>query len=1304
MRFVVNSYAKNDQSTSRFFIPAFSMFTISNYDYECTKKCRLVRHGNAITAALTKRAVSDELLAAYIAKTCCNFAHVLDEYGRSALHMAASVGRSAIVEWLINHGASLSQKDHESGHTALHRAMYYGCVGAAVVLVRHGAALDAPDEDFVNPMQLCSNVSEQRSPATRYALGSELMIWGQNKNYNLGIGNAQDKGNPESMEFFRKTKTTIRKLEISSYHSVFLTHKLSEVYVAGHGVGGRLGLGLEDTIAYPMKAPVPLKEEERPVDVAAAKNHTIVLTDQNHIYTCGENKHCQLGIKPPPANTLTFKEITGHSALSNRKINRVIARDYHSIAVLDADIYVWGLNGGQFGLKRDSRSDLIVLPKPIPLIPEGAMLYDDGNAVKRDTTIKLVESSNAAIVVYTVKKFLHIFNGFKVKTYKKPLMEEIECLSVMGGELQTEQDDVVKRAGDLRVLVFTASRNIYIWYDDCQQFIRCVFAQSRNLEVEKIRWCSPNKTLVLLLGNLYEGIITNKLPHAAEPQFRDFKETYTRKELCETLQSQIELRRVRNLCNVVDFACDTDGENYAALVENTRRCFGVPELVESNYDYGTLLQEASEMDGVHDVVLYVEGEPFASHRFILYHRSDTLRQLLQQHPTQRDFELKEYGFANVTAGAFRLVMRYIYTNQVVAQADVERMIRKPATAQSGGGVQPNELSAMCRKLKQQFDLLQLSALSLSVKSLLHDPPIEPFPTMRYDSYQELYDLTIELQDDKKMRAHKCVLVARLDYFNMMFAHSWTEKRKTADLKTVPREYMDVIVPFLYDNDYGRVRRQRYSENFLLSMIIICDQFLIEELKTIFETIVGQRVHLRNVCEMLDFAYQYNCELLKNMCMQYVSVNFARLLEYRLLEGLDPIMLAQIDQHYKDFFRLADYRTITPFADAVGDEELGQFVSDFRIDLEAKPSMTTPDRPGKLTPKGKPVNTPTLSKLQREKRNYEKEAMAYLERLVLEEAAAVKERKISASKTAAMAVSPIGKELKTPERFTVDELNDSTITNKSWQTITADAKRKAALVAAVRANELMKEEAKLPVNENFSNLRTVLERSPTSPQLQPLRSPDEGYESASNVSRGAATVNLCDIAMQDGRLSQKQRKRLNSEKSKLAKSISQEEAAIPAPVVPVNPWKNVPAVEPVSPGGPTTPDTTAPNGRSKQRQSSTNEHPDVDAGIAPTDNDPNSMIVIMKQQQRQRLLSTRTSTVGTEGKDFVKILADERRQKRYYEKIKSKSLVQTQIEERAIEELRAFYNVDQVFDESITIERCQPPLLENGPNFAVWQYQ
>lgn len=55
------------------------MFNPKNYEYDCTSKCRLRLHGNAITSALTKRSIEDDKLAAYVAKTCCNFADILDD-------------------------------------------------------------------------------------------------------------------------------------------------------------------------------------------------------------------------------------------------------------------------------------------------------------------------------------------------------------------------------------------------------------------------------------------------------------------------------------------------------------------------------------------------------------------------------------------------------------------------------------------------------------------------------------------------------------------------------------------------------------------------------------------------------------------------------------------------------------------------------------------------------------------------------------------------------------------------------------------------------------------------------------------------------------------------------------------------------------------------------------------------------------------------------------------------------------------------------------------------------------------------
>lgn len=69
------------------------MFTINNYNYECTKQCKNKSHGRIINAAISKRPsislVCDEKLAAFIAKSCRNFANITDDevrkYDRSMI-------------------------------------------------------------------------------------------------------------------------------------------------------------------------------------------------------------------------------------------------------------------------------------------------------------------------------------------------------------------------------------------------------------------------------------------------------------------------------------------------------------------------------------------------------------------------------------------------------------------------------------------------------------------------------------------------------------------------------------------------------------------------------------------------------------------------------------------------------------------------------------------------------------------------------------------------------------------------------------------------------------------------------------------------------------------------------------------------------------------------------------------------------------------------------------------------------------------------------------------------------------------
>lgn len=47
--------------------------------------------------------------------------------------------------------------------------------------------------------------------------------------------------------------------------------------------------------------------------VAAAKDHTVVLTEEGYVYTFGLNTFHQLGLVPPPASAFVPKQVGGSS-------------------------------------------------------------------------------------------------------------------------------------------------------------------------------------------------------------------------------------------------------------------------------------------------------------------------------------------------------------------------------------------------------------------------------------------------------------------------------------------------------------------------------------------------------------------------------------------------------------------------------------------------------------------------------------------------------------------------------------------------------------------------------------------------------------------------------------------------------------------------------------------------------------------------------------------------------------------------------------------------------------------------------
>lgn len=107
------------------------------------------------------------------------------------------------------------------------------------------------------------------------------MVWGKNRNYNLGVGNVEGKDTPDFIDFFRKNRISIERMSINAYHSVFLGRD-GEVYATGHGMGGRLGNGSEHTVVHPIRIAVQTRgAEERIVDVSTGKHHTLLLSSSN---------------------------------------------------------------------------------------------------------------------------------------------------------------------------------------------------------------------------------------------------------------------------------------------------------------------------------------------------------------------------------------------------------------------------------------------------------------------------------------------------------------------------------------------------------------------------------------------------------------------------------------------------------------------------------------------------------------------------------------------------------------------------------------------------------------------------------------------------------------------------------------------------------------------------------------------------------------------------------------------------------------------------------------------------------------
>ncbi|KAK5166828.1 uncharacterized protein LTR77_007557 [Saxophila tyrrhenica] len=156
---------------------------------------------------------------------------------------------------------------------------------------------------------------------------------------------------------------TIQDVHMSKLHSAILTtDPESNLYMCGHGQGGRLGIGDEQTRFNYVCVESGALSGKRVATVALGLNHTLAISEEGEIFSWGNNGFGQLGYSLPktassdedPVSTIP-RQIFG--PLKREIVAGVAASRIHSVAHTGSSLFTFGKNEGQLGIvDSDARS------------------------------------------------------------------------------------------------------------------------------------------------------------------------------------------------------------------------------------------------------------------------------------------------------------------------------------------------------------------------------------------------------------------------------------------------------------------------------------------------------------------------------------------------------------------------------------------------------------------------------------------------------------------------------------------------------------------------------------------------------------------------------------------------------------------------------------------------------------------------------------------------------------------------------------------------------------------------------------
>ncbi|KAF6114171.1 inhibitor of Bruton tyrosine kinase [Phyllostomus discolor] len=938
---------------------------------DCTSKCRSLKHALDVLSVVTKG--SESQIKAFLSSHCYNAATITDAFGRNALHLVSSCGKKGVLEWLLEKGVDPLVKDKESGWTALHRSIFYGHIDCVWSLLKHGVSLYIQDKEGLSALDLVMK-DRPTHVVFKNTDPTDVYTWGDNTNFTLGHGSQNSKHHPELVDLFSRSGIYIKQVVLCKFHSVFLSQK-GQVYTCGHGPGGRLGHADEQTCLVPRL--VEGLSGHNCSQVAAAEDHTVVLTEDGCVYTFGVNTFHQLGIIPPPSSCNVPRQMQA-KYLKGRTIIGVAAGRFHTVLWTKEAVYTMGLNGGQLGYLLDPNGEkCVTAPRQVSALHHKDII-----------TLSLVAASDGATVCVTTSGDIYLLTDYQCKKMASKQLN-LKKVLISGGrmEYKVDPEHFKENEGEkICILALDETGRVFCWRSISSSLKQCRWAYPRQVFVSDIALSRNEILLVTQDGEGFRG-----------KWFEEKKKSSEKKEILSNLHNsssdvscvsdvnsmyeRIRLEKLTFAHRAVSVSTDPNGCNFAILQSDPKTSlYEIPAVSSSSFfeEFGKLLKETDEMDSIHDVTFQVDNRIFPAHKYILALRSDFFQKLFLSDGTSLDFTgvyRKEedavgcplFVVEKVHPDLFEYLLQFIYTdtcdflthgfkprinlnkkpeeyqgtpnshlNKVNSHEDnqksafevyksnqahtiSEKQKSKPKSSKKVKSVGEDDPVGMLQNVAKKFGFSTLSSRLDGVrfeneKINVIDKKTGNKPKLNQGKCSFLCDVTMKSVDGKEFRCHKCVLCARLEYFHSMLSSSWIEASSCAALEMpIHSDILKVILDYLY-TDEAVVIKESQNVDFICSVLVVADQLLITRLKEICEVALTENLTLKNAAMLLEFAAMYNAEQLKLSCLQFIGLNMAALLEARSLDVLSVGVLKDLSVFYQKMIPAMARRVITPYQD------------------------------------------------------------------------------------------------------------------------------------------------------------------------------------------------------------------------------------------------------------------------------------------------------------------------------------------------------------------------------------------------------